>query len=104
MPVLKNAYELHEYNDEEFIKATEDDEFERYELIDGKVYAFSAPNLHHQNVFNYINDRFRAFFNGKQCRAFCAPFNVHLHADAKKTGTSSSQTFLWSLLAPPRPA
>ena len=57
------------------------DDDQRWELIDGKPYLMSAPNLNHQSVLGNFYFLLRLFLKGKKCKAFFAPFDVRLNAD-----------------------
>ena len=48
----------------------------RYELIDGKAYAMSAPSAAHQRILVKLCTQFENFLEGKKCRVFIAPFDV----------------------------
>ncbi|MCG8402082.1 MAG: Uma2 family endonuclease [Firmicutes bacterium] len=52
---------------------------ERWEIIDGVPYAMTpAPSWQHQAVLGEIHRQFANYFEGKQCRAFAAPFDVRI--------------------------
>ena len=57
---------------------------ERVELIKGFIYKMSpAPSPKHQSVSGSLFLQLGAFFKGKQCKLFAAPFDVRL-PDSKK--------------------
>jgi len=62
---------------EEFLKITEGNE-ERYEYIDGEVFLLASPGMKHQIIHSNIYRILLNWFDGKQCRAFSAPFDVTL--------------------------
>lgn len=62
---------------EEFMKITGENE-ERYEYIDGEVFLLASPGMKHQIILANINKFLLNWFDGKQCRAFSAPFDVTL--------------------------
>ena len=54
---------------------------ERWELIEGIAYAMSpAPGRWHQQYLGNLFFQFFAFFEGKACKVFSAPFDVRLPA------------------------
>ncbi|MCL2221394.1 MAG: Uma2 family endonuclease [Oscillospiraceae bacterium] len=57
------------------------EEGERWELIDGKAYKMSAPNLNHQRLAGEFYLQFAPFLKGKKCKVFFAPCDVRLNAD-----------------------
>ena len=57
------------------------DDGERWELIDGKPYLMSAPNINHQILLGEIFRQLANFLKGKKCRVFPAPFDVRLSHD-----------------------
>ena len=55
---------------------------ERWELIDGEVYAMSpGPTWKHQGIVGELFGQLRDFLKGKPCKVFPAPFDVRLNAD-----------------------
>ncbi|MDR3090014.1 MAG: Uma2 family endonuclease [Desulfobulbaceae bacterium] len=53
----------------------------RYELIDGEAYLMSpAPKRAHQEICGEIFRQLADYLEGKDCRAFIAPFDVRLNA------------------------
>lgn len=63
---------------EEFLELTRDDEVNRYEYIDGKIYLLASPTTRHQYVVTELLARFHQWFSGKECRPFTAPYDIHL--------------------------
>lgn len=52
-------------------------EEERWELIEGQPYAMTlAPTVRHQEVAAALIQQLRNYFEGKPCKAFCAPLDV----------------------------
>jgi len=51
----------------------------RYELIDGKAYAMSAPTLTHQDILLELGTQFKVFLEGKKCKVIIAAFDVCLN-------------------------
>ena len=74
----KNQIERYTYADYE----TWDDKL-RCELIDGVVYAMSAPSRVHQEVLLNLATILNTFLRGKKCKVFVAPFDVRLNWDTK---------------------
>jgi len=62
--------------------ATWDDDIRR-ELIDGIIYAMSAPSIKHQRIVSNLNASFFQYLKDKPCNVFPAPFDVRLNADDK---------------------
>jgi len=58
------------------------DDKERYELIDGIVYAMASPSQAHQEVSREISGQLWQFLRGKPCKLFTAPFDVRLNAES----------------------
>ncbi|MDR3305048.1 MAG: Uma2 family endonuclease [Clostridiales Family XIII bacterium] len=57
---------------------------ERYELIDGSPYLMApAPGIKHQLVVVELAGEFRDFLKDKPCKAFVAPIDIRLNADAE---------------------
>lgn len=56
----------------------QDENSERMELIDGKVYMMSCPTTAHQSISMELGRQLANFLVGKQCRVFAAPFDVRL--------------------------
>ena len=56
---------------------------ERVEIIKGKIFLMSAPNLFHQQVSSMLQGNIWNFLKGKKCQIFSAPFDVRLPKDSK---------------------
>ena len=52
---------------------------ERYEIINGGVYAMAAPNTRHQIILMELSKQIAVFLTGKTCKVFPAPFDVRLY-------------------------
>ncbi|MDR0719092.1 MAG: Uma2 family endonuclease [Treponema sp.] len=59
-------------------KAWEPDEGERFELIDGIVYAIAAPTDFHQAISGELFRQIANYLHGKPCKARQAPYDVRL--------------------------
>jgi Uma2 family endonuclease len=59
-------------------KEWELDEGERFELINGEVFAMSSPNERHQAILTELLGQFYVFLRGKPCKVYPAPFDVRL--------------------------
>lgn len=55
------------------------------ELINGEIHLLSSPNIGHQEILGRLYLIFNEYFNGKKCRVFLAPFDVHLRKKGMKT-------------------
>jgi len=63
---------------------------EAVELIKGKIMLMApAPNVRHQGISMDLSRSLSAFFLGKPCRVFAAPFDVRLY-DRKKSLLASA--------------
>ena len=51
---------------------------ERYELIYGEAFAMAGPNTRHQEILMELASQFHAFFQGKLCKVYPAPYDVRL--------------------------
>lgn len=52
---------------------------ERYEIIDGKVYAFAAaPSRKHQDILLALATAFFNYLKDKSCKVYIAPFDIRL--------------------------
>lgn len=54
------------------------DEGERIEIIDGEALMMAAPSRIHQEICFEIGRQLGNYLEGKQCRAYPAPFSVRL--------------------------
>ena len=69
---------------EEFMEISEKSTL-RMELINGEIHLLSSPNIGHQEILGRLYLLFNEYFNGKKCRVFLAPFDVHLKKKDMKT-------------------
>ena len=71
----------HKYTAEEFFKLTPENESERYELINGEIFAQAAPSEIHQDITLSIYAEIRNFIrkNNGKCKPMAAPFDVVLN-------------------------
>ena len=59
------------------------DDDERWELIDGAPYAMApSPSQAHQTILGRLFAQLHNYLEGKPCKAFIAPFDVRLNANA----------------------
>ena len=56
---------------------------ERYEIIDGIVYAMNAPLRVHQEILLEMARQFANYLKGKPCKVYIAPFDVRFTDRAK---------------------
>ena len=56
---------------------------ERYEIIDGIVYAMNAPLRIHQEILGELFLQFANYLKGKPCKVYIAPFDVRFTDRAK---------------------
>jgi prevent-host-death family protein len=49
----------------------------RMEFINGEIYILGSPSLDHQEILGRLHIAFNQHFQGKQCRVYFAPFDVH---------------------------
>lgn len=49
----------------------------RMEFINGEIYVLSSPSIYHQSVLGELYVIFKQYFNGKKCKPFVAPCDVH---------------------------
>ncbi len=49
----------------------------RMELINGEIHLMASPNIVHQEILGRLHLIYNAYFKGKKCRVFLAPFDVH---------------------------
>ena len=70
----------HKYTAEEFFKLTPENESERYELINGEIFAQSAPSTIHQTLVMRISSKIDNFImsNKGKCKVLISPFDVVL--------------------------
>jgi Uma2 family endonuclease len=67
------------------------DDSERYEIIDGIVYAMASPAIRHQEISGELYGEIWGFLKGKPYRVFAAPFDVRLFPEAGKSDTTVIQ-------------
>ncbi len=72
--------EGHRYTAEEFLKLTSENESERYELINGEVFALAAPSIFHQRLSMRLSVHVGGYILSKKgkCEPFAAPTDVLL--------------------------
>lgn len=63
---------------EEFLELTSDDEVNRYEFIDGKIYLLTSPTITHQFVVTKMLIIFGEWFQESKCTPFTAPNDIRL--------------------------
>lgn len=51
----------------------------RYELIDGVLYAMGSPGADHQEIRDTVSSVLVQYFQGKPCKVYTAPFDVILN-------------------------
>ena len=70
----------HKYTAEEFFKLTPENEYERYELINGEIFAQSAPSAIHQTLVMRISSKIDSIIlsNKGKCKVLISPFDVVL--------------------------
>jgi prevent-host-death family protein len=61
---------------EEFMQVCEKSTL-RMEFINGEIYLLASPDLRHQEILGRLYLIFNQHFQGKPCRVFFAPFDVH---------------------------
>ncbi|MDW7685053.1 MAG: type II toxin-antitoxin system Phd/YefM family antitoxin [Bacillota bacterium] len=61
---------------EEFMEISEKSTL-RMEFINGEIYLLSSPTIGHQEILGRLHLLFTDYFQGKECRVFLAPFDVH---------------------------
>ncbi|MCL6614247.1 MAG: type II toxin-antitoxin system prevent-host-death family antitoxin [Firmicutes bacterium] len=49
----------------------------RMEFINGEIHLLASPDIWHQEILGRLYVMFNEYFQGKQCRVFFAPFDVH---------------------------
>ena len=73
----------HKYTAEEFFKLTNENDSERYELINGEIIAQAAPSTSHQRITGGIYRKIGNFIesNKGKCEPFISPYDVKLDDD-----------------------
>lgn len=69
---------------EEFMEIYENSEL-RMEYINGEIILLSSPSTFHQDISGNLYIIFRSYLQGKPCKAFYAPFDVHFFKKDLKT-------------------
>ena len=64
---------------------------ERYEIINGGVYAMAAPNTRHQIILMELSRQFANFLVEKPCKVFPAPFDVRLYYEEDESDNTVVQ-------------
>jgi len=59
----------------------DDGNSQRWELIDGEVYAMASPGANHQRILLALARKIGDYLDGKKCELFVAPFDVRLNHD-----------------------
>lgn len=49
----------------------------RMEFINGEIYILGSPSITHQEILGQLHVIFRSYLEGKTCKVFFAPFDVH---------------------------
>jgi len=49
----------------------------RMEFINGEIYLLASPGLQHQEILGRLHLIFNRYFQGKACRVYFAPLDVH---------------------------
>lgn len=62
---------------EEFLELTQSSD-DRYEYIDGVIYALASPKTVHQQALGELYYVFASWFRGKSCRPMLAPYDITL--------------------------
>ena len=62
-------------------------QLERYEIIEGTIYAKESPSQTHQHVSSNLHRDIASFLKGKTCKVFHAPFDVCLNSEGDKGDT-----------------
>jgi prevent-host-death family protein len=68
---------------EEFMEIYEKSDL-RMEFINGEIVLLSSPNASHQEISGNLYVAFREYLQGKPCKVFYAPFDVHLRKEGCK--------------------
>lgn len=62
----------------EFMEIYENSEL-RMEYINGEIVLLASPSTFHQDISGNLYVQLRAYFKGKKCKVFYAPFDVHFY-------------------------
>ncbi|HWP96363.1 MAG TPA: type II toxin-antitoxin system prevent-host-death family antitoxin [Syntrophomonadaceae bacterium] len=63
---------------EEFMEIYEKSEL-RMEYINGEIVLLASPDTYHQDISGNLHVHLRSYLNGKNCKVFYAPFDVHFY-------------------------
>lgn len=69
---------------EEFMEIYEKSEL-RMEYINGEIVLLTSPDTFHQDISGNLYIQLRAYLEGKKCKVFYAPFDVHFYKKGFKT-------------------
>ncbi len=69
---------------EEFMEIYEKSEL-RMEYINGEIVLLASPGTYHQDISGNLYVQLRAHLEGKNCKVFYAPFDVHFYKKDLKT-------------------
>ena len=69
---------------EEFMEIYEKSEL-RMEYINGEIVLLASPSTFHQDISGNLHVQLRAYLEGKKCKVFYAPFDVHFYKKDLKT-------------------
>lgn len=69
---------------EEFMEIYEKSEL-RMEYINGEIILLASPSAFHQDISGNLHVQLRAHLEGKKCKVFYAPFDVHFYKKDLKT-------------------
>ncbi|MDW7658494.1 MAG: type II toxin-antitoxin system prevent-host-death family antitoxin [Bacillota bacterium] len=67
---------------EEFLELTQSSD-DRFEYIDGVIYAMASPKTVHQKALGEMYYVFASWFRGKRCRPMLAPYDITLRRFAE---------------------
>lgn len=88
MPLSK---EQRKYTYADYLNWPED---ERYEIIDGVVYAQATPSPVHQKISMNLSIEFGNYLKGKACQVFAAPFTVRLPLEGGETEENNNKNIV----------
>jgi Uma2 family endonuclease len=77
------AYKAEELTYDAFLKMYEKKE-DRMEYIDGHTYSLASPGHLHQVIVRNMFAKLYAFFQGKTCQPFFAPYDIHFESSDNK--------------------
>lgn len=73
---LEYQYEGQKVSYDEFMEIYQKSEL-RLEFINGEIHVLASPSVTHQGLLGRFHLLFHAYFSGKKCQVFFAPFDVH---------------------------